>query len=321
MATIALVELEPWEKEYLKKKLTSHKLIFIDEKLNEKNAAKAKEAEIAAVFIYSKLTKEVLEQLPNLKLITTMSTGFDHIDLKECTARGITVCNVPAYGDHTVAEHTFALLLAVTRRIVESVERTRSGRFEFEGLLGKDLHGKTLGVVGTGKIGRNSAHVGGEGFGMKVLAYDVIKNEEWAKECGVKYVPFETLLAESDVITFHVPLLPETRRMLNTKNISKVKKGAYIINTSRGGVIETQALIDGLNKGILAGVGLDVLEEECDIKEGMQPKTCSTLLSHPRAIITPHSAFYSVEALQRIMDTTTDNIAAFLDKKPTNIVK
>lgn len=334
MATIAFISVEPWHKDYLKAKLKGHKAVFIDEPLTVANAAKAKDADVLAVFIYSPITAELIAKLPNLTHVTTMSTGFDHIDLKACAARGIAVSNVPAYGDNTVAEHAFALMLAVTRKIVESVERTRKGHFEFEGLLGIDLKGKTLGVVGTGRIGRNVAHIGGEGFGMKVIAFDVFQNKEWAKECGVAYVPLDKLYAESDIISFHVPLTPETTKLLNTKNISKVKKGAIVINTARGQVVETKALVDGLNKGILSGVGLDVLENECaikekhpmlaDSKEVCLPKELKyemELLKHPRAYVTPHSAFYSKEAVQRILDTTCENIAAFAAKKPVNLVK
>lgn len=335
MAIIAFVELEPWEKDYVKRLLKQHTLIFIDQALSEKNAAKAKDADVLAVFIYSKITKDLLEQLPKIRLITTMSTGFDHIDLDACAARGITVCNVPAYGDNTVAEHTFALLLAVTRRIVESVERTRQGNFELDGLMGFDLKGKTLGVVGTGRIGRNVAHIGSEGFGMRVIAFDAFPNADWAKECGITYVPFERLLAESDIITFHVPLTKETTHMLNAKNLKKVKKGAVLINTARGAVIETHAIVEGLQKGIFSGVGLDVLEEECAIKEEKEmlhaafKKKCDlktlleehVLLQHKNVIITPHSAFYSKEALQRIMDTTINNVNAFLAGMPVNTVK
>lgn len=321
MATIVFYAIEPWHKEYLQKQLKKHKLIFIDEPLSEANAARAKDADVLGLFVFSRATKERLEQMPKLRLITTLSTGFDHIDLDHCAKKRIIISNVPAYGDRTVAEHTFGLLLNVTRKLFESIERTRSGRFDFTNLLGTDLHGKTLGVVGTGKIGRNVAHIANEGFGMKVIAYDIIKNEEWAKECGIQYVPFDKLLAESDMITFHVPLTKETTHLLNRDNISKVKKGAIIINTARGGIIETAALVDGLTKGILAGVGLDVLEEECDLREGKAPKTCSLLVSHPRAYITPHSAFYSKEALLRILDTTVENIESFLKGKPINLVK
>lgn len=336
MATIAFVELEPWEKKYVQHALgQKHQLVFIDKALNAKNAAKAADAEVLAIFIYSTITKELLDKLPKAKLITTMSTGFDHIDLDACAARGITVCNVPAYGDNTVAEHTFALILAVARKIVESVERTRKGNFTLNGLMGIDLKGKTLGVVGTGKIGRNVAHIGSEGFGMKVIAHDLFPDEQLAQECGFTYVPFEKLLAESDIITFHVPLTKETTHMLNMKNLGMVKKGAILINTARGAVIETGAIVAGLQKGIFSGVGLDVLEEECAIREEKELLTSTfkqkcdlmtllqehILLQQPNVIITPHSAFYSKEALQRILDTTVNNINAFLAGKPANTVK
>ncbi len=335
MATIAFIELEPWEKKYVQKLLTTHQLIFLDQPLSDKNIAKVKDADMLAIFIYSTITKDVLDKLPKVKLITTMSTGFDHIDLDACAARGVTVCTVPAYGDNTVAEHTFALILAVTRKIVESVERTRKGNFELNGLMGIDLKGKTLGVVGTGKIGKNVVRIGCEGFGMKVIAYDAFPNNKWAKECGITYVPFEQLLSESDIITFHVPLMKETTHMLNTKNLNRVKKGAILINTARGAIIETHAIVEGIKKGIFSGVGLDVLEEECAIKEEKEILTdafkgkCDlktlleehVLLEQPTVYITPHSAFYSKEALQRIMDTTVNNINAFLAGLPVNIVK
>jgi D-lactate dehydrogenase len=336
VATIAFFELEPWQKDYVKRKMRKHTLVFVDEKLTAKTAEKAKGADAVAVFIYSTVSRDVLAKLPKIKLITTMSTGFDHIDLKACKGKKCLVCNVPTYGDVTVAEHTFALMLAVSRKVVQAVERTRQGSFEFTGLMGTDLKGKTLGVVGTGKIGRNVAHIGGEGFGMKVIAHDMFPNKVLAKECGFTYVPFDKLLAESDVITFHVPLTKETTHMLNKKNLSKVKKGAILINTSRGAVLETGAILEGVVKGIFSGVGLDVLEEEGVMKEELEllgkPKGMSkidyrtlleehVLVEQPNVIITPHSAFYSKEALIRIMDTTIENIEGFLSKKPVNVVK
>ncbi|MEM2915981.1 MAG: NAD(P)-dependent oxidoreductase [Candidatus Woesearchaeota archaeon] len=335
MATIAFFELEPWQKRYIRKRLSKHNLVFIDDALKPENAAKAKGADILAVFIHSKIDKKVLNLLPKVKLVTTRSTGFDHIDLKECAKRKIAVSNVPAYGDITVAEHTFGLILAISRKIVDAVERTRKAHFEIEGLCGFDLKGKTLGVVGTGRIGRNVAHIGSCGFGMKVIAYDVYPNEELAKECGFKYVPFEKLLSESDVITFHVPLTKETTHMLNKKNLNKVKKGAILINTSRGAVIETGAILEGISRKIFSGVGLDVLEEECAIKEELEflskgfkkARDIQTLLAEhvlfeqPNVYVTPHCAFYSKEALERILDTTISNIESFLKKSPQNLVK
>lgn len=336
MATIAFFELEPWEKAYVKKRLKKHKLVFVDETLNPATVEKAKGADAVSVFIYSKVDKAVLSRLPKVKIVNTMSTGFDHIDLKACKSRKITVTNVPAYGDVTVAEHTFALLLALSRKIVQAVETTRKGSFEFEGLMGTDLKGKTLGVVGTGKIGRNVAHIGSCGFGMRVLAFDLFPNPALAKECGFTYVSFDKLLAESDVITFHVPLTEETRHMLNRKNLSKVKKGAILINTSRGAVIETGAILEGVKEGIFSGVGLDVIEEEGAMKEELELLSKPSkkkkidyktllqehiLVEQPNVLITPHCAFYSKEALQRILDTTIQNIECFLAKKPVNVVK
>jgi len=336
VATIAFFEVEPWQKDYIRKKLRKHKLVFVDDKLTPETVSKVKNADAISVFIYSKVDRAVLDKLPKVRLVNTMSTGFDHIDIKACKARKITVTNVPAYGDITVAEHTFALILALTRRIVQAVETTRRGSFEFEGLMGTDLKGKTLGVVGTGKIGRNVAHIGSCGFGMKVLAYDLFPNPDLAKECGFTYVPFNRLLAESDVITFHVPLTKETTHMLNRRNLNKVKKGAVLINTSRGAVIETGAILEGVVKGVFSGVGLDVIEEEGVMKEELELLSSPSkekkidlktlleehlLVEQPNVIITPHSAFYSKEALLRIVDTTIENIEAFFSNKQINVVK
>jgi D-lactate dehydrogenase len=321
MANITFYKLLPFFEQGLKDILKGHTLVFVDELLSESTISKAKDAEIIGLML-SEVTEERLAKMPKLRCIVTFSTGFNHIDLKACANRNIVVCNVPAYGDRTVAEHAIGLMLMVSRRIFDSIKQTRSGSFEWAPeLIGADLNGKTLGVVGTGKIGRNVAHIAGEGLGMKVVAYDVIKNEDWAKECGIQYVPFDKLLAESDIMSFHVPLTKETTHMINTKNLNKIKKGAILINTARGAIVETAAIIEGLNKGIFSGAGLDVLEEECELREGRIPKACSLLLSHPRAYITPHSAFYSKEALQRILDTSVENINAFLKGKPANTVK
>jgi D-lactate dehydrogenase len=330
MSTIVFAELEPWEKEFMAEHLNHHELLFFDEPLSAENVHRFKSVDIAAIFIFSKMTSEVLSALPRLRLISTMSTGFDHVDLEGCRKRAIVVSHVPAYGENTVAEHTFALILSLTRKIVESVERTRRVNFELTGLRGRDLQGKTLGVVGTGKIGRNVVRIA-RGFGMRVLAYDAAPSLS-ASEAD--YVSFEELLARSDIVTFHVPLNSGTRHMLNRTNIGTLKRGALLINTARGGVVETAAIIEGLRAGILGGAGLDVLEEETGIKEEIQVleepfqerfdlRTLlaqHVLLSHPNVYITPHSAFYSIEALQRIMQTTVDNITGFLRGKPINVV-
>jgi len=201
---IAFFEVKNWEKKYLKNKLKEYSLTFYDEPLDVKNTGKAKSFDIVSVFIYSKITKEVLKKLPRLKLIATRSTGFDHIDLKECKKRQITVSNVPFYGENTVAEHTFALILSLSRNIHKAYVRNLRGDHSIEGLKGFDLKGKTLGVVGAGHIGLHVIRIA-KGFGMEVLAYDVKRDNFLAEVLDFKYVSLEELLKKSDIITLHVP--------------------------------------------------------------------------------------------------------------------
>lgn len=334
MVNIAFFELEPWEKTYVKKRLKSHKLIFIDERLSEKNVSKVKNADVLCVFIYSEITPKLLKKLPKVKLVSTMSTGFDHVNVKACRKENVTVCNVPAYGTNTVAEHAMALLLALARRLIRSVERTRRGDFSLEGLRGFDLKGKTIGILGTGRIGKYMAELS-RAFGMEVIAFDRHPDKTWAKEHGVAYKSFSKVLAESDVLSLHLPETKETHHIINDKNVGKIKKGCVLINTARGGLVETSAILKGLRKGIFSACGLDVLEEECSIKEEKELlheeflQKCDVktlleehmLLEYDNVIITPHNAFNSEEALRRILDTTIENIKAFLKRAPQNVVK
>ncbi|MBI2546170.1 hydroxyacid dehydrogenase [Candidatus Woesearchaeota archaeon] len=330
---IAFFEVEEWEKPIIQKALKGHTVSFFSAPLTKSNAAKIKNYDILSVFIYSKVNKDIIAQLPKLRFIATRSTGFDHIDMDTCKAKGIKVANVPTYGENTVAEHTFALILSLTRKIHKSYERTIRGDFTLEGLRGFDLKGKTIGVIGTGNIGRHVIRIA-NGFEMNTLAYDVRQDAKFARQMGFKYVPLANLLANSDIITLHVPYLKATHHLINRDNINKIKKGSILINTARGGLVETEALVIALDKGILAGAGLDVLEEEFFIKEETQllskqfPETCDLktllqnhiLLKRDNVLITPHNAFNSNEALLRILETTLDNIAAFSKKKPINIV-
>ncbi len=329
---IAFFELESWEKEYIKKNLKGFTSVFYEEPLTMENVNKIKDAQIIGIFIYSKITKEILAKLPKLKLIATFSTGYDHIDLEECKKHNVVVCNVPAYGENTVAEHTFALILALSRKIFQSIKRTRSGSFEYDGLRGFDLKDKTIGLIGTGHI---SAHVArmAYGFQMNIIGYDINQNSELIKNYGLKYVDIDTLLKNSDIVSLHLPLNNKTKYTINKKNISLMKPTAILINTARGGLIETNALVKALTNKKIAGAGLDVLEEECAIKEEKQllsdqfTSTCNmqTLLENhllmrlDNVIITPHNAFNSTEALQRIIDTSIENIVNF-EKKPQNII-
>ena len=331
---IAFFELEPWEKNYFQKKLKKCELKFIDDHLNEKNANQIKDFDAIGVFIYSIVNKKILEKLPNLELIVTLSTGFDHFDLKECKRRRITVCNVPHYGENTVAEHTFALILNLTRKIHKAYERTIRGDFSLDGLRGTDLQGKTIGVMGTGSIGQHVIRIS-KGFEMDVIAFDKFKNQKLAKRLGFRYVSFDHLLKNSDIITLHVPYNKSTHHIINKKAISKMKNGVILINTARGGIIDTNALLESVQSGRIGGAGLDVLEGECFIKEEKQilskhfMKECDLktvlqnhiLLKQGNVIITPHNAFNSWEALHRILDTTILNINSFLKKKPVNVVK
>ena len=332
MLKIAFYEIENWEIDYLKKALKKHKLVFNKNKISLKNAVK--DADVLAVFIYSKVDKAILDAMPRLKLVTTMSTGFDHIDLSECRKRGVKVCNVPTYGENTVAEHTFALILNISRRISDSLNKTKAGDFRLDGLRGFDLKGKTIGLVGCGNIGKHVARMA-KGFEMNILVYDVKKDMKLAKKMGFKYSSLNNLFKNSDIISLHVPENKFTKHMIDTKAFKQMKKGVVLVNTARGGIIDTNALLKALNNKTVAYAGLDVLEGECYIKEEKEllnpnfSKICdlktvlqnNILLRKPNVYITPHNAFNSREALLRILDTTIDNVIGFSKKKYVNIVK
>jgi len=330
---IAFFETEKWEEDYLKERLLDAELYFFPEPMALENIAEIKDCQIISPFIYSKIDEKILSESPALKFISTRSTGFDHIDINEAKKRNIIISNVPFYGENTVAEHTFALILDISRKIYESVERTKKENFSLDGLRGFDLKGKTLGIAGLGHIGQHVARIA-KGFEMDVLAYDIRKDNKLAKKLGVKFVSFEELLKNSDIISLHLPHNDATHHLINSSNINLIKKGAYLINTARGGLAETSALIEALGNKILAGAGLDVLEEECFIKEERElltkefPKTCDLktilqnhiLLQQENVIITPHNAFNSKEALERILETTVLNIESFLKNKPINLI-
>ncbi len=332
MAHIAFYEVEPWMETYLKEKLPKHTFSFTSQPLSDKTVSKAKKANIIAVFIYSKIDNDIMCELPNVEMIVTTSTGYDHID--QNIINTITTCNVPGYGQNTVAEHAFALLLAVARKLLVSEHKAQKGNVLHSQLTGIDLKEKTIGVVGIGDIGKHVITIA-NGFGMNVIAYDIHKDAKLPKKYDFKYVTFNQLLKQSDVITFHTPLLPSTKHMLNMNNIEKIKPGTIVINTARGGLIETKALWTALHKKILSGAGLDVLEEECVFSKRQQnlhkkyPRLCSKrllrlqhkLMKLPNVVVTPHNAFNTEAALKRILDSTIENIKAFLKKKPINKVR
>ena len=326
---IAVFELEPWQAEYLK-----HRLVGIEAEFNAGEFAPeaAVGCEGISVFIYSRITREALEQLPDLRWIATRSTGFDHIDLEACADCGIQVCNVPHYGENTIAEHTFALILALSRKVHQAWLRTQRHDFSLDGLRGFDLKGRTLGVVGAGNIGMHVTRIG-RGFGMRVLAYDTHPMPMLADVVGFEYVGLDRLFAESDVVTLHVPLREETRNLVNRERLATMKRGSLLINTARGEVVDTDALVWALDEGLLAGAGLDVLEGEAALREEHHRFTDASseqlrsavqafdLLHRENVVITPHMAFYSQEAEQRILDTTLENIRGLCCGAPPNEVR
>lgn len=330
---IVFFETEDWEARYIDKGACPARGCAVHrDRLTEETARLAEDAEIVSVFIYSDVDKPALDKLPKLRMIATRSTGYDHVDLEECGRRGIVVSNVPYYGENTVAEHAFGLILSLSRKIYKAVVRTSKLDFSFESLRGFDLKDRTIGVVGAGRIGLHVIRIA-KGFGMEVLAYDVRQEPLLAEVLGFTYVPLEDLLRRSDVISLHVPLNEATRHMINRDNIGLIKRGALLVNTARGAIVETEALMAALDQGVIAGAGLDVFEGEESVKEETAllvqrlpgEKMREILLSYAllhreNVVITPHIAFYSEEALRRIMHTTEQNILAFLEGRPENVV-
>ncbi len=260
---------------------------------------------------FGRVTAMVFERLPNLKLLVTRSVGVDHIDLAEAARRGIPVCHVPDYGAHMIAEHAFGLLLAVARNIVRGHRRyVDEHLFSDHGLAGVELMGKTLGVIGTGRIGRHAIRIG-RGFGMDVLAHDLFPNEALAREMGFSYASLPALLAESDVVTLHVNLNEGTRHLINQASLALMKPQAILINTSRGEVVDTGALIAALRTGRLAGAGLDVLERERETYHDFNGLN---------AVVTPHLGWYTGGAIDRILEISLATIASFMEGQLINEV-
>ena len=324
---VAFFEVKDWERAYLEERLPSDKTYFASGVLTIPGE-ELRGLQALSVFIYSHVTREVLDALPELKFIATRSTGFDHIDVEACRRRGIAVSNVPSYGENTVAEHTIALLLMLSRKVHQSVLQMRSGRVDLAELTGFDLQGKTIGVIGAGHIGLHVIRIA-RGFGMRVLAFDTRREPFLADLLGFEYVAMDRLLAESDIVTLHSPLTDKTHHLLGRKEFARMKKGAMIVNTARGGLIDTDALVEALESGKLGGAGLDVLEGEELIKEEkqllQQPLDLErlrmalrnrVLLARDDVEFTPHNAFNSREALVRILEVTLANLEAFRAGQP-----
>jgi len=318
---VAVFSTKSYDRQFLvaANRAAGHDLVFLDAHLNELTAAAVDGAEAVCIFVNDDAGAGVLAALDRrgVRLVALRSAGFNHVDLVRARELGITIARVPEYSPHAVAEHTVALILALNRRIHRAYARVREGNFALDGLMGFDLNGKTVGVIGTGKIGLLVMRIM-RGFGCEILAHDPWPSPA-AEALGACYVPLPELLAGSDIVTLHCPLTPETRHLIDAGAIAGMRKGAMLVNTSRGAVIDTRAVIHGLKSGRIGSLALDVYEEEGDLffenlsDEVIKDDVFARLLTFPNVLITGHQAFFTVEALTAIAETTVANITAFED--------
>jgi D-lactate dehydrogenase len=319
MIEAAVYDTKPYDREYLARAAGSGQIAwrFHEFRLSAETASAAKGAQAVCVFVNDHADRACLKELAasGVKLLALRCAGFNNVDLPAAKELGIAVVRVPAYSPHEVAEHTVGLLLALNRKIHRAYNRVRELNFSLSGLVGFDIHEKTVGIIGTGKIGRITAQIF-RGFEANVLAYDPFPSPDWAKSHGIAYTDMETLLAKSDIVSLHLPLMPDTLHLLNAKTIAQTKQGVFIVNTSRGKLINTTALIAALKSGHIGGVALDVYEEEEGIffhdlsGQVLMDDELSHLLMFPNVLITSHQAFLTHEALSEIARVTTTNIVA-----------
>jgi D-lactate dehydrogenase len=300
-----------------------HDLTFLEARLDATTASLADGFDAVCPFVNDRVDADVVARLAagGTRLLTLRSAGFNHVDLEAAEEHGITVVRVPAYSPYAVAEHTVALMLGVERKIHRAANRVRDGNFALEGLLGFDLRNKRIGIIGTGKIGMIVARIM-RGFGCSIRAYDPFPSDE-VRDLGVRYEDLDTLLGECDVITLHCPLTPETHHVIDAEALTKTRPGVMIVNTSRGALIDTRAVIDALKDGRIGHLALDVYEEEGDLffedlsDTGIQDDVFARLLTFPNVLITAHQAFFTEEALRNIAETTLGNATAFAAGRPS----
>lgn len=332
---IVFDQVEPEARAVFEAALTGHELVFLDTAADKATPDVLRDAEVLSIFVSSRTTAEMLANMPKLKLIVARSMGYDHIDVAAAQGKGIAVSTVPTYGVRTVAEFAFALILALSRKAYAAYDRLKQeGTTDVKHFEGFDLAGKTIGIVGTGNIGKNMVKIA-KGFDMKVIASDARQDDAFAKEQGFEYKPLEALVAESDIVSLHVPYLPATHHLINAEILAKFKKGSYLINTARGAVVDTKALVLALKSEQLGGAGLDVVEgertlfdelsllsdEHQDINEFQQLVAAHMLLDMPNVVLTPHIAFNSKEAKKEINEVAAKNIMSFIAGTPQNILK
>ncbi len=293
-----------------------HELVFLEPRLSPQTARLAEGFPAVCVFVNDLVDREVLEILVagGTGVVALRSAGFNHVDLPAAARLGVTVVRVPAYSPHAVAEHTVALMLSLNRRVHRAWSRVREGNFALDGLLGFDLHGRTVGVVGTGRIGAAVVRIL-HGFGCRLLAYDVHPDPA-CEALGVRYVPLDDLWPACDVVTLHCPLTPETHHLVDTAALARMKAGAMLVNTSRGALVDTRAVIEALKSGHLGYLGIDVYEEEADLffqdlsDQVLADDVFARLLTFPNVLITAHQAFFTEDALRAIAETTLANLTA-----------
>jgi D-lactate dehydrogenase len=300
-----------------------HELVFFEDRLNIQTAALASGFEVVCPFVNDRVDAATLEQLAKLgvTLVALRCAGFNGVDLNAAAKYGISVTRVPAYSPEAVAEHVFALLLTLVRKTHRAYNRVRDGNFSLDGLVGFNLHGRTFGVIGAGKIGAATMSIA-HGFGCRVLAFDRNPTAERAAEMGCEFVSLPELLAQSDIISLHTPLTPETKHLINANTLAGMKHGAVVINTSRGGLIDTNALLDALKSGQVGGVGLDVYEYEEGVffedlsGFALEDDTLARLTTFPNVMITSHQGFLTTEALENIAEAVLCEVSAFAHGKP-----
>lgn len=310
-----------YDKEFLAKSAQENniKLKFVEAKLDQETARLAEGYEAICIFVNDIANADVLQVLHDkgVRFIALRCAGFNNVDLEAAQKFGICVSRVPAYSPYAVSEHTVGLMLALNRKIHRAHMRVRDGNFALNGLLGFDMNNKTVGVIGTGRIGALVAKAVSQGFGCKVIAYDKYENEQLL-EMGVKYASLDEIFSTSDIISLHCPLMPETYHIISEETVAKMKKGVMIINTSRGALIDAAAAVEALKDGQIGAMGLDVYEEEADLffedlsNRVITDDVFARLITMPNVIITGHQAYFTREALTNIADTTIHNLLSFI---------
>jgi len=315
---IAFFSTKRYDREYFDAANTAgnHNITYHEPRLTPETAPLAFGAESICVFVNDTINREVLHKLAEhgLKVVALRCAGFNNVDLEAARAHGITVVRVPAYSPHAVAEHTVGMMLTLNRRFHKAYNRVREGDFHLDGLLGFDLHGRTAGVIGTGKIGECVAQIL-KGFGCRLLGYDVVQNEVCAS-LGMEYVGLEELFTASDIVTLHCPLTADTKHLIDETSLQRMKDGVMLINTSRGAIVDTKAAIDSLKSGKLGWLGIDVYEEEADLffedlsEEVIRDDVFSRLMTFPNVLVTGHQGFFTSDALTQIAETTLTNVSS-----------